>query len=79
MQPLIHSDQSGFLKGRNISNNIRLIFDIIEYTDVRIIPGSIIRLDIEKAFDSVFHKFLIQILEQFNFGNNLLRLRLRLL
>ena len=28
---LIHPDQSGFLKGRNIGNNIRLIIDIIEY------------------------------------------------
>ena len=48
---LIHTDQSGFLKGRNIGHNIRLILDIIEYTDSNDIPGSILLIDIEKAFD----------------------------
>ena len=32
MSNLINPDQSGFLKGRNIGTNIRLILDIIEYT-----------------------------------------------
>ena len=70
MQDLIHSDQSGFMKGRNIGPNIRLILDIIEYTDFNNIPGSIILIDIEKAFDSVSHNFLFQTLKQFNFGSN---------
>ena len=65
---LIHSDQSGFLKGRNISNNVRLILDIIEYAQANEIPGAILLLDIEKAFDSVNHNFLFNTLEQFNFG-----------
>ena len=46
-----------FLKGRNISTNIRLILDIIEYTETNDLPGSIVLLDIEKAFDSVNHDF----------------------
>ena len=66
---LIHSDQSGFLKGRNISHNVRLIFDIIEYTQANEIPGAIILLDIEKAFDSVNHNFLFLALKEFNFGD----------
>lgn len=66
---LIHSDQSGFLKGRNIGNNVRLIFDIIEYTQTNEIPGAILLLDIQKAFDSVSHTFLFQTLKQFNFGD----------
>ena len=65
---LIHTDQSGFMKGRNIGHNIRLILDIIEYTDSNDIPGSILLIDIEKAFDSVSHNFLFQTLKQFNFG-----------
>ena len=65
---LIHLDQSGFLKGRNISHNIRLILDIIEYTQVNEIEAGIIMLDIEKAFDSVNHNFLFKTLAQFNFG-----------
>ena len=69
MHTLIHPDQSGFLKGRNISHNIRLILDIIEYTQTNEVPGAIILLDIEKAFDSVDHNFLFQTLKQFNFGD----------
>ena len=69
MGSLIHTEQSGFLKGRNIGNNIRLILDIIEYCDKNDLPGSIILLDIEKAFDSVKHDFLIESLKQFNFGD----------
>ena len=68
MNDLIHPDQSGFLKGRNIGNNVRLIFDIIEYTQTNEIPGAIVLLDIEKAFDSVNHNFLFHTLKQFNFG-----------
>ena len=66
---LIHVDQSGFLQGRNIGHNIRFILDIIEYTEANDTPGSIILLDIEKAFDSVSHNFLFQTLEKFNFGH----------
>lgn len=68
LHDLIHPDQSGFMKGRNIRHNIRLILDLIEYTDIFEIPGLILLLDIEKAFDSVSHKFLFQVLEKFNFG-----------
>ena len=65
---LIHSDQSGFLKGRNIGSNIRLIIDILEYTDAKNIPGAILLLDIQKAFDSVSHEFLLRVLKRFNFS-----------
>ena len=32
---LIHSDQTGFIKGRFIGQNVRLLNGIIEYTDVK--------------------------------------------
>ena len=66
---MIHPDQSGFLKGRNIGNNVRLIIDIIEYTESEQIPGAILLLDIQKAFDSVSHDFLCCVLRKFNFSN----------
>ena len=58
------------MKGRNIGHNIRLILDIIEYTEINDIPGSILLLDIEKAFDSVSHNFLFLTLKQFNFSKD---------
>ena len=69
MDHLIHSDQSGFLKGRYIGTNIRLILDVIEYANENNLPGSIVLLDIEKAFDSVKHGFLLQVLKHFNFSD----------
>ena len=70
---LIHSDQSGFLKGRNIGNNIRLILDVIEFTETNEIPGVILLLDIQKAFDSVNHKYLLHVLRRFNFGDKFIK------
>jgi len=67
---IINEDQTGFMKGRHIGSNIRTIIDMIEYCDANQIPGSILLLDIEKAFDSVNHNFLFQVLHYFNFGND---------
>ena len=70
---VIHHDQSGFLKGRNIGNNVRLLLDVFEYTDFDKLPAAVLLLDIEKAFDSVSHEFLFNVLEYSNFGKNFIQ------
>ena len=65
---LIHSDQTGFVKDRYIGQNIRLLSDPMEYTDVKKISGILLFIDFEKAFDSVEWKFIMNSLELFNFG-----------
>ena len=55
---LINSDQTGFLKGRFIGENIRLIDGLINHTAARNIPGLLMFLDFEKAFDSVEWSFI---------------------
>ena len=42
LNEIIHEDQTGFMKGRNIGSNIRTIIDLIEYCDANDIPGSIV-------------------------------------
>lgn len=65
---LIHSDQTGFIKGRHIGQNVRLLEDILEYTDIKKIPGIPLFIDFEKAFDTIEWPFIQNVLERFNFG-----------
>ena len=49
----INKDQTGFLKGRYIGENTRLIYDLMNYTEQNNIPGLLLLIDFEKAFDSL--------------------------
>ena len=70
---LIHSDQTGFVKGRYIGENIRLIGDITEYTSLQNSPGILTSLDFRKAFDSIEWPFIMKTLDDFNFGGDIKR------
>ena len=50
---MLNSDQTGFMKGRFIGDNIRLIDEIIDYTAEENLPGLLLFLDFEKALDTV--------------------------
>ena len=65
---LIHESQKGFMSGRFIGENIRLLYDIMMYTDINDIPGLLLLIDFEKAFDSISHEFIMQVLDFYNFG-----------
>jgi len=65
---LIYSDQTGFIKGSYIAQNIRLLGDLMNFTNTKKIPGILLFIDFEKAFDTLEWSFLHQALEIFNFG-----------
>ena len=65
---IINNDKTGFLKGRFIGENIRLIDGIINHTAAHNIPGLLLFLNFEKAFDTVEWSFIWKTLESFNFG-----------
>ena len=67
---IIHNSQTGFLKGRYIGENIRLLFELLEHAEEQNIPDMIFFSDFEKAFDSIDHDFLIKCLRHFNFGDS---------
>ena len=68
LDEVILEDQLGFLKGRNIGEAIRIIDDMIFHTSHFDLPGFLIAIDFEKAFDSVAHSFLQDVLCAFGFG-----------
>ena len=55
---IIHPDQSGYIKNRNIVDNIRLLIDIPTYCKRQKISGILFSIDFEKAFDSLIFHFL---------------------
>jgi hypothetical protein len=55
---IIHDDQKGFITGRFIGENIRLLHDIICETQKQNIAGMLLLIDFEKAFDTVSWDFI---------------------
>ena len=70
---IIHDNQTGYVKDRFIGENIRSIFDILDFSVNENIIGLLLFTDFEKAFDSVEWNFLYESLEMFNFGADFLR------
>lgn len=70
---IINTDQNGFIKGRNITFNIRLIQDIIDYAEKSNITGAILFLDFAKAFDTVEWEFMFSALRNFGFKDSFMK------
>ena len=70
---LINEDQSGFIHNRYMGDNIRLIYDMIHYLNNKKLPGLLLCIDFEKAFDSVAWRFLHKVLCAFGFGPSVCR------
>ena len=62
-----------FISGRYIGENTRLIYDIMNYTDEFNIPGLLLIIDFEKAFDTMSWEFIKKTLHFFNFGDSIKR------
>jgi hypothetical protein len=58
LDKIINPDQTGFLPNRYIGENTRLIYDIMHYTEEEDIPGLLLLIDFEKAFDTVSWNFI---------------------
>ena len=64
LNELIRPGQNAFIKGRHIGDNIRLLFDVIDFNAANEIPGSIFIADICKAFDSLNWGFMFRVVEK---------------
>lgn len=70
---LISNTQTGFIQCRYIGENTRFIYDLMSYTEINNLPGLLMLIDFEKAFDSVSWSFLYKVLHFFGFGNNIIK------
>ena len=68
---MIYSHQTEFVKGRYIEQNVRLLEGILENTDIKKLPGIVLFMDFEKAFDTIEWSFIQNVLRRFNFGQDI--------
>lgn len=64
----INSDQTGFVNGRYIGQNIRRLSDIMDFLESKKCQGILLFADFEKAFDILEWSFISKTLEAFYFG-----------
>ncbi len=70
---LIGEQQSGFIKGRNISLVHRQIDDLLQLQRNKNVDGILLALDFKQAFDAIDVNCIFKSLEIFGFGNNFIR------
>ena len=71
LQDIIHENQKGFIAGRFIGENIRLIYGVLFEIKQQNKPGLILSINFEIAFDTVSWKFISKILDYFNFDESI--------
>ena len=71
---IIHHNQTGYVKDRYIGETVRSVFNVMDLTlKENYVPGLLIFIDFQKAFDSLEWNFLLSCLEAFKFGPDFIR------
>ena len=68
LENIINQDQTGFMKNRRISTNIRKIFDLMTFTEQNNIDTIILSLDFMKCFDKIEKTAILGSLKFFGFS-----------
>ena len=70
---IVNDNQTGYIKGRLATCNVRLTKDVVEYFKKHNKTGAIMIADFTKAFDVLDIEFLNLCLEKLNFGESFRR------
>ena len=70
---LLSNEQPAYVPGRHITDAIRSVSDLLYYADQNNLDGYLVSVDMEKAFDSVDHTFIISTLRKYGFGPNFIQ------
>ena len=65
---IVGKQQQGFVKGRNISNIIRGLDDVIEYQRNNDLNNLLFVIDFKQAFDRINTEYICQVFHKFGFG-----------
>ena len=74
LEKLISPNKGGFVKGRDILDNVILVQEIIHSNHQRKEQGMLIKLDMVNTFDRVRHSFLLQVLSTFGFSSKFVKM-----
>ena len=61
------------MSGRFSGDNIRLIYDVLNYSNITNKKGLMVLIDFEKAFDTVAWSFIEKCLKYFNFKPDIIK------
>ena len=67
---IANENQVAYVSNRFISESGKLISDVLEITNSLDIEGLLMTVDIEEAFDSINHSFLMCVLKKIGFGSD---------
>ena len=70
----ISFQQTAYVKNRFIGEGGRLISGILEMSESLNLEGYILTVDIEKAFDSLSHSFLLACLKKYGYWNDFIKM-----
>ena len=70
---LIDSNQSAFIKGRNIACMLREVYDVIENEKNSSRSGILLSIDYSKAFDTLATSIIIKALRLYGFGDTFVK------
>lgn len=68
LDKIIHSDQTGFIGGRQLYSNLCWVYDVMYLPGSIDVPEAIITLDAHKPFGRMEHGYLLSALKHFGFG-----------